>query len=37
VGLIDDEEREAAFASEIGEGGAELREEAAEAEGRLDL
>ena len=37
MGFVDDEEDEAALAGEVGEGGAELREETREAEGRLDL
>jgi hypothetical protein len=37
VGFVDDEEGEAAFAGEVRKGGAELGEEAAEAEGRLGL
>ena len=37
MGLVDDEEGEAAFAGAVGEGGAKLREETGEAEGRLGL
>ena len=37
MGLVDDEEDEAALAGEVGEGGVELGEEAEEAEGGLDL
>jgi hypothetical protein len=37
VGLVDDEESEATFASQVGESDAELGEETSEAEGRLDL
>jgi hypothetical protein len=37
MSLVDDEEGEAAFAGQVGEGSAELREEAGKAEGRVSL
>ena len=37
MSLVDDEEGEAAFAGQVGEGSAELREEAGKAEGRISL
>jgi hypothetical protein len=37
MGLVDEEEDETAFAGQVQEGGAELREETHKTEGRLDL